>query len=202
MRPLALFVRFGVWKRRPVCDGRFRLRSGIPEGDADVEVARTVRLVGLGRELVDGVPAFLGALDVAIFPASLAEIVAFSPPAVRAATAAAPGDEVSAPLPATGGPPSQATGARLRQIAGLLDRDWAATQTLRALGEGLLQDQGPDGAFGGLASLVTDDTIEVHGDLRFTVATRSASVPERAACARRTVTSCQRGRSASGEPAG
>ena len=42
------------------------------------------------------------------------------------------------------------------------------------------------------AGPVSDDILKVHGDLRFRVATRSASVPERAGCARRTVTSRQR----------
>ena len=63
-------------------------------------------------------------------------------------------------------------------------------------GRACWQERGLDEAFGELAGPVSDDIVEVHGDLRFRVAMRSASVPERAACVRRTVTSRQRGRSA------
>ena len=61
-----------------------------------------MRLVGLGGELfdhrgVDGVPALLRALDVAVLAAPLAEEIAFRPLPVRATPAAALLDEVPAP---------------------------------------------------------------------------------------------------------
>ena len=48
----------------------------------------------------------------------------------------------------------------------------------------------------------TGCVLGLHGVLRFRVATRCASVPERAACARTPVTSPRRGRNANEEPAG
>ena len=65
----------------------------------------------------------------------------------------------------------------------------------RAKRRPLAQDGVRDKAIGELAAPLGNEELKVHVVLRFRVATRSASVPERAARARRAVTSRQRGRS-------
>ena len=208
-RPSALFARFGVRQRRPIGCRGFWPGAGVPRADANVEIAGAVRPVGLRREFVDGcrvdgVLALLRALDVPVFPASRTEKIAPQPLPVRAATASAFCGKCTSP-PATTGRPSVETRLAARgKIPVGLDSAWPPATALAA-GRGRLAE-----GFGmrdirckGAAQL-GEHQVEVHGGLLFGFEwpTRAASVPERPACARRPVTSRQRGRSAAQNPPG
>ena len=152
---------------------------------------------------VDGVLALLRALDVAIVAAPLAEEVACQFLAVRAPPASAFCGKGSSPAPAGSRASGQAIRARFRILAVVLDRNRfsaAALLTARALLLVPAHDGVGNEARRNLTAPVGDEGFEVHGVLRFRVATRCASVPERPVRARRAVTSRQRGRSASEGP--
>ena len=63
--------------------GRLQLRPCVPRRDPAIQVTRAVRRVGPSGELVDGVRAFLRALDAAVLAALRAEEVAIEPLAGR-----------------------------------------------------------------------------------------------------------------------
>ena len=203
--PFAVLLRHWVWQRHPVSCGGFSRRAGIPDRHAHVEIARAVRLVGLGRELVDGrrvegVPPLLRALDVAIVAAPLAEEVARQSLAVRASPASAFCGFRGASSSATGGPAIQARLTTRSPLPVGLASAFPLAAGLRTRPGFFAQDGGRDEARRELATPLGDEGFEVHGVLRFRVATRCASVPERSARARRAVTSRQRGQSASEGP--
>ena len=164
-----------------------------------------MELVGLGGELVDhcgvaGVLAALLAFPVAVRAAPLAEEVAFQTLAVRAPAAAAFGDQCGSPALAGSGAPVEARLARVRRGPVALDRDLVAAALEGAFRQSGLELGGWNETRRELAAPLGDEGWKVHVVLRFRVATRCASVPERAARARRAVTSRQRGRSEAENP--
>ena len=199
--PLALFPRLRIRQRRPIGCGRFPRRTGVPRADSAVEIRGLVRPVGPGRELVDrrrvdGVLAFLHALDVAILAAPRAEEVALQPLAIRTSSTAAAFDKMSPASAATCGSPGQASCAGLGELPVLLDRDGVFAPALRTARPGLRRQDGVrDEARRDLPAPLGDEGLKVHDVLRFRVATLECVGPERAARARRAVTSRQRGRS-------
>ena len=177
-----------------------RLRAGVPRRPAAVEIARAMRPVGLGRELVDGggvegVPALPCALDVPVLAAPRAEEVALEPLAIRASAAAAFRRKCGPSSATTRGPAVETRLARARPLPVGLDCAWPAATRLNAARRLPAHDGVRDEARRNLTAPVGDEGFEVHVVLLFRLATRCASVPERAARARRPVTSRQRGRS-------
>ena len=161
-------------RRVPASDGRSRR-------DADVEVAGAMRPVGLGGELVegrrvDGVPALLRALDVSVFPASLAEEVAFRSLAVRAAPAAAFGDKCRASFAATGRPAVEARLAASRPLAVGLEGAFPLAARLGTRLGFLAQDGLWHETRWQLAAPLSDEGLKFHVVLRFRVVTRCASI--------------------------
>ena len=160
--PFAVLLRYRVWQRRPVSCGGFSRRTGIPDRNAHVEVARPMRLVGLGRELVDGrrvdgVLAFLRALDVPVLAAPLAEEVAGQSLAVRASPASAFCGLRGASSAATGRSTIQTflTGARPLPVG--LDRAWPFAAALATSWWFCGQDGGRDETRRELATPLGDE---------------------------------------------
>ncbi len=160
--PQPILFRYRVWQRRPVSCGGFPRRAGVPDRHAHVEVARVVRLVGLGRELVDGggvdgVLALLRALGVAVVAAPLAEEVARQPLAICASAATAFCDLCGPAAPAGPRAPVEAILARVGRGPVALDCDLVPAALMGALSQSGLEPGGRDEARRELATPPGDE---------------------------------------------
>ena len=200
--PFPIFARLGVRQGRPVCRSRFLPPPGVPGRDSPVEIAGPVDLVGPGGELVDhrrveGVPALLRALGVAVVSAPPTEEVACEPLAIGAATASAFGRKRRPPSAATGGPAVQARLAGVRVLPVLLDRARPPAAFHRARGDGSGERRRPDESRRQCSAPLGDEKLKVHGvaPVRVVVDAVASVAWTGRPCARRPVTSRQRGRS-------